>query len=615
MLCGVNYSFPALMFDASGGGFYRENGGFWSVYHSYANACVGIGGSTTTSGYALQVNGSMYVPSGNIYTAGDVTASTYYDTNTAYYLNPASSSVLNSVDGTFTGSINSMPKHDGTSISGMGMSTGWDPRPGPTYDRYSINWHTGISLSGYPSYGGVRLYSAGYPSLATSVLRLEASSGVYTYGAFTNDSSVTAPIFYDTNTAYYGDFASTSNIYNLTIKGIIGDGTAPLQISPVSSSGSFQWASTAVSAGLGSGQTMVHFIGNALNAGNSGYLGFQYYGANSGANFVSLGFYGNDNLLRVYNGSYTEFSGSARAPIFYDLNNTGYYVDPASRSNINLFTTADSNEFSFIGTNVATSNKVGLSWGGDSSSYAIFKPAGAWVQPMHIAFHTGLRIGAQSAYGGTRFYNTELMATQIMSVGSGDNNVRVEYDIRSPIFYDTNTSYYADPAGTSNLAYVNLASVYTGNKTSGAGVLVNTSWQEVNGLVVTGVYIQYGFSRVICTFCTTQRSPNAAGKSHGVYRIRAVSQNTGTTFYVGHASWGFGISRRIHGANDQTWDTYTQTVNLAAFINEGNSFVAGNTYSIYLEVRDASDGFWYAASEADGGFVPYTPAQMQIWVS
>jgi hypothetical protein len=158
-------------------------------------------------------------------------------------------------------------------------------------------------------------------------------------------------------------------------------------------------------------------------------------------------------------------------------------------------------------------------------------------------------------------------------------------------------------------------SVYTGNKTSGAGVLVNTAWQEVPGLVVTGVYIQYGFSRVICTFCTTQRSPNAAGKSHGVYRIRAVSQNTGTTFYVGHGQWGFGISRRIHGANDQTWDTYTQTVNLAAFINEGNSFVAGNTYSIYLEVRDASDGFWYAASEADGSFVPYTPAQMQIWIS
>jgi hypothetical protein len=189
-------------------------------------------------------------------------------------------------------------------------------------------------------------------------------------------------------------------------------------------------------------------------------------------------------------------------------------------------------------------------------------------------------------------------------------------DMRTPIYYDSNsTSYYLDITSTSNLAYLNIASVYTGNKTSGAGVLVNTAWQEVTGLVVNGVYIQYGFSRIICTFTCTQRAPGATGKMHGVYRIRAVSQNTGTTFYVGHGSWGFGINRLIHGEIDQTWATYTQTVNLAAFINEGNSFVAGNTYSIYLEVRDASSGYWYAASEADGTFVPYTPAQMQIWIS
>jgi hypothetical protein len=145
-----------------------------------------------------------------------------------------------------------------------------------------------------------------------------------------------------------------------------------------------------------------------------------------------------------------------RAPIFYDSNNTGYYTDPNSRSNLYSLTLADSNEFFRLCGSISTTNKVGIGFENDSGSYAIFKPYGAWIQPLHIAFHTGIKIGAQSAYSGTRFYNTEGMVTQIMSVGAGDNAVRVDYDFRTPIFYDNNdTNYYVDPNSTSRVNLVN----------------------------------------------------------------------------------------------------------------------------------------------------------------
>jgi hypothetical protein len=86
------------------------------------------------------------------------------------------------------GSSHGMP-YDGNAISGMGPISNWDTRPGVGQAGFGISWHTGVSISGYPGYGGVRLYSAGYPTHASSVLRLEASSAVYTYGGLYSDGN------------------------------------------------------------------------------------------------------------------------------------------------------------------------------------------------------------------------------------------------------------------------------------------------------------------------------------------------------------------------------------------------------------------------------------------
>ncbi|MBK8658917.1 MAG: hypothetical protein IPN22_08615, partial [Bacteroidetes bacterium] len=80
----------------------------------------------------------------------------------------------------------------------------------------------------------------------------------------------------------------------------------------------------------------------------------------------------------------------------------------------------------YLGENVTTNGKIGLNFHTDADpNYWIGKPAGAWTQPLHIGFYTGVKIGANTTYGGTKFYNSSDMATEIMSVGNGDNHVRI----------------------------------------------------------------------------------------------------------------------------------------------------------------------------------------------
>ena len=97
------------------------------------------------------------------------------------------------------------------------------------------------------------------------------------------------------------------------------------------------------------------------------------------------------------------------------------------------------------------------------TNYGIYQEGGGWTYPypdLCIGFHTGIKIGAQTGYGGIRFYNTETWGTEIFSVGNGDNNVRV-----------VNTIYAAAFSGP-------LTGNVTGNVTGSAG---SVAWTNVSG--------------------------------------------------------------------------------------------------------------------------------------
>ena len=299
----------------------------------------------------------------------------------------------------------------------------------------------------------------------------------------------------DTLATVTGRGATTSTAVTLTYS--IGDGTAALRLSPASSSGSFQWASTSLSSGLGSGQTMIHLLGNATGLNNSGYVGYQYGGSAGSTNsFVSLGLYGNDNILRVYGGTYTQSLGSMRAPIFYDSDDTNYYVNPASTSilsrlslaggaggtNAGLTVTSIANG---TGPIVAKSRNYTTVWSilpwGDGGTYissGTYYDNGSWAHASSdstncLLFLKGSGPTWYSSNDGATTWNLASGASLWQNDGRWINNVTSPSDVRAPIFYDSNnTSYYVDPASTTylNTTYLQGGKFYTTSNGSGNSI-------------------------------------------------------------------------------------------------------------------------------------------------
>ena len=90
--------------------------------------------------------------------------------------------------------------------------------------------------------------------------------------------------------------------------------------------------------------------------------------------------------------------------------------------------------------NNPTGTSNGISFGGIESTslrtYGIFteqENIGGNYSKLTFNYHTGVRIGASSSYGGTRFYNNFAGGsgggTEIFSIGNGDNNARSSADI------------------------------------------------------------------------------------------------------------------------------------------------------------------------------------------
>ena len=213
------------------------------------------------------------------------------------------------------------------SLSSAGQVSGWDSRPGGNA-AYSIGYHTGLSLHGYGGYGGVRLYSAGYPTLSNSVLRLEASDSVKTYGILYNDTSVRAPIYYDSDdTAYYLNPAGGSRLRNLYVGDSGDDWSDP-----------GGWGTQVRFSNAPHVKFVLHARTPGIEAGMYVHTPSSVYIGSYTSHDVSMMYAGNRKMQitnsYIYTDVYLEAAGSLRAPIFYDSNDTGYYLDPNDTSNL-----------------------------------------------------------------------------------------------------------------------------------------------------------------------------------------------------------------------------------------------------------------------------------------
>jgi hypothetical protein len=152
-----------------------------------------------------------------------------------------------------------------------------------------------------------------------------------------------------------------------------------------------------------------------------------------------------------------------RAPVFYDRNNTGYYMDPSSTSKIyNLELISAKHTYLYINPGNGYEAMVRFN-GGSGSTWYVGSRTSTQLLGSTDAYHvysqtTGQTVGGYDASGNH------------YAVGSS----------RSPIFYDSNnTGYYCDPASTSNFNTVYLnAQDWGGTITWNTGVNINVSGES-----------------------------------------------------------------------------------------------------------------------------------------
>jgi len=214
-----------------------------------------------------------------------------------------------------------------------------------------------------------------------------------------------------------------------------------------------------VNSGIGMRYSSTHWI-RPRDAGGNMHLYASSGGIYIDCDTINFRMAGG-TLGATYASGIMQANASMRAPIFYDSNNTAYYGDFATTSNINLLQTAGAvvigGNFSNNPYNSTTGSR--LLFGGGVSTNEInyyigtnMENYGGNYNKLDIAFHTGIRMGARSSYGGIRFYENELLGTEIFAIGKSGNYVQAAYSLRAPIFYDsTNTTYYTRPATSSNI--------------------------------------------------------------------------------------------------------------------------------------------------------------------
>ena len=471
------------------------------------------------SGHVMTMNGG-YIQADNSFRAP-----IFYDSNnTGYYIDPASTSNLNNV------AVNRLWAGSDAGVDGS-ISTN--------------NWFRSVGATGWYN----QTYAGGWYMSDSTYVRSYNDNIVITNSSFRSpifyDINDTA-YFIDLNsTGKSGKYAGFLETYASANKAILvgnwnganywgfgSNGAHTMQIDMVNADSSTFLGASDINLKLGT-NTVWH-TGNANRAGNSNlfyYQGFTLdantmdsnssgftYALNAPfygpiARFSTGGGYdlwlgggygggGNGFFIRTRNGdagvynswkrlwtdgdSTISATGDFRAPIFYDSDNTGYYLNPASTSRmVTANIDAVQSYYGMFNTqDVSVNSTYGVYWQPSASTdYGIYKAAGAWTQPLHINFYTGIRLRAHQSYGGTQFYNVSSGNT-VMGVANGNDAVSVYTDMRAPIYYDYNdTTYYLDPSSSS-----------TSMKTNGNIDIVarSASWAEGIRVRVPGTSVWGG---------------------------------------------------------------------------------------------------------------------------
>ena len=327
------------------------------------------------------------------------------------------------------------------------------------YIRYYTPANFGAQISSHINYDSIQNKPT-IPSTANLVTTNTAQTitGVKTFAADVNVSGnrsanfyafngaylkattdARAPIFYDhDDTAYYANPAGMSELKELRT-GKNHHTNAPRYDTSFYVAQSQHWY------GHNSSQTM--YIGESANPVR--LRGTLNIGSNADVN----------TSMRLTVRGHADATDSLRAPIFYDLNNTGYYLNPNGTSNLNIVDAVRITQGFQLG-----DNNGGRLYFGNNATRSYFAPRNSGDTDWNWSREFGFDVTNDRWYVDSQIY-----------AGS----------VRSPIYYDhDNTGYYLNPASDSRVSrllvgdgsnYIRIGDEGEGANTSYARMRTNSS--------------------------------------------------------------------------------------------------------------------------------------------
>jgi len=553
--------------------------------------------------YATYRNVTIY--NENPGASNDLYASIYYDSNnTVYRADP---------DGT-TNVKYLKSNTDGTSSYTRALTIKDAGQPELNFGSYPASWSSALQIQNNNNTDFIWIsplddgYNARFRTAGTGLdFYTDGANDTGVYSGYIGNGSFRAPIFYDLdNTAYYVDPEGFSNM---------GSGLRATEIYARS-----WFRNDSSGTGLYNQATAMHWYSDSssrfrlYSTSSTSQILFTTSGNNARGyvyadNSNNIGFLNQAGswALRTNSGT-TEVYGNLYAGVYYDRDNSGYYVDPNGTSVTNEMR---ANNFVHRGA-VSDTSQFGLyTDSGKSTAYAIYKEGGAWTFPypdLRIAFHTGIKFGANASYNGMRFYNDYNMAGQVMSINNGsdplggnnvyvNNNLQAGSSLRAPIFYDSNdTAYYFDGNATNStrfrgvqaetMAYMGLSGQTRSSKEYYAArprITGDTNYWTGNmgwGTIDMNTVADWGAG-----FIDSWSNPG--------------NQPSGTSHWVGTQSFHY-----TNGSSRYGWQMVGGPIGNLRFRQSWGGFGAWRTIPM-LNVNDGNVGTMYANSFVDSDNTGY----------
>ena len=360
----------------------------------------------------------------------------------------------------------------------------------------------------------MRIYSDGTVNINTGALQLGGTTVIDSSRNLTNigtisSGNISAPIFYDSNdTGYLLDPNGTSNLNTVNMQGVFNANAGSRIVvqngfDGGNARGLFMWMSNDPNWGIymgqaGAGRSLSGGTApSALNGGAAHQVRFRV------ANSVTQGFVW-ENASEITLMSLQGSSGdlytrdSVRSPVFYDSNNTGYYVDPAGISNLSqimLNGVAAPNLSSSAYFNAAFQVRESAFNGAGTDDY---------IQAPRLGFHWSGRVASQIGL------QSSGRIAILDNPGSGyadfaARDILGDVSMRSPIFYDSaNTGYYVDPNGTSNLNAISATSINVAGTVTSDGITIRDNQWFYAG---NGADLKIGHDGIAANIIRSQGHP------------------------------------------------------------------------------------------------------------